>query len=105
MEFTEDELTTLNTFLNGAENLPVDIEAINVKLRSHFSQDVSVETPEVEAAVVADTASETPVDAPVPEEDSAQSAPDSEPETSEAPVEDTDADSMVQAQDPETSAE
>lgn len=54
MDFTEQELSSLNAYFNGSADLPVGIEAINVKLRSHFEQDNSIETPEEAAAVEAD---------------------------------------------------
>lgn len=69
MQFTDAELVTLNEYLNGESDLPVDVEAINVKLREHFSQDNSVVAPEVEAAVAEEVAIEAApeevVDAPV----------------------------------------
>lgn len=70
MDFTNDELIALNSYFNGAEDLPVEVEAINVRLREHFAQDNSAETPEVEAAVaddiaVVDDSSATTTDAPV----------------------------------------
>lgn len=95
MQFTEDELITLNTYLNGVEDLPVDVAALNVKLREHFQQDTSVETPEVEAAVADETVTDTPVES-APEETSPEVAPVDET------VSETDG-PMIQAQDPETS--
>lgn len=70
MQFTDDELLALNGFLNGEENLPVAIEAFNVKLREHFQQDTSVESLEVEAAIADETVEESEdVIAPAPVDD------------------------------------
>lgn len=86
MTFTEDELSILNAFLNGAENLPVEIEALNVKLRTYFSQDTSVEAPEVEA-IVAEESDEPEVSAePAPEETVDETPAPSEETSDETPV-------------------
>jgi hypothetical protein len=44
--FTDQELQTLNNFLNGQDSLPVDVAALNGKLREHFEEDM--QTPEVD---------------------------------------------------------
>jgi hypothetical protein len=37
MEFTNDELTTLNTFLNGVADLPADVIAINAEIAAYLA--------------------------------------------------------------------
>lgn len=100
MEFTEQELSTLNAFFNRIAELPAEVEAINFKLREHFSQDVSTEvTPETD--VEANLAEEQ-TDPSVADESVVDPAP-TEVDEPVAPTDDPVTDTEVPAE-PEVSA-
>lgn len=81
MNLSDTEVLALNTYLNGTEDLPVDVEALNVKLRDHLGQDNSVVVPEVQAAVAEEIATEA-----APAEVAPEAAPAAAEPVEAAPV-------------------
>lgn len=69
MQFTPEEIVTLNTYFNSCAELPVDVLAVNDKIRAFLRQDLStepevVDTPVEQAPVDPAPVDTVPVDTP-----------------------------------------
>lgn len=81
MTLSELELSVLNEFLNGIADAPVEVQAINTRIRELFSQDNSEVTPEVEATLEEE--------AVTPTEEVPETPAEAAPETVETPETET----------------
>lgn len=50
IKLSDADILVLNTYLNGVADLPVDVQAVNVRIRESLSQDNSSGEEEVVAA-------------------------------------------------------